>query len=462
MGTVSITGIKPGSTSLKLTAGTVTKIIPIAVTAAPGLSALTITATAKQGGGYTVEDSKAPASDETRRYMVTSASEKPTVAYDTVCDRASGWVDWPADNTIQGGKGQIVTVVHVTASGAKARALGEATLPAPLPAPRPEAIQVTPESLTLGVGEKGTLDVKVLPEDADQSVIVAVSDRTIVAAQAANGKLTVNALKAGTTNLGVHAGKVMALVPVTVTAKPTVQGPLALFGDSQLIIDSDTGVGNMGRYPSGANPGTATSWPSDQSKQIASITGLRVIDLYYGGARLARDESGYLGGWAMQSNRLDALVKSDAANTPEVIVIYGFYINDLQNDLTATEPATDLSKIAATYKSKFDELKAKYPQARIFYALQCSFRSAATEAKPRMTGLPAGTIMTNSFTALQSSERILFTEATLGVPVIDATDEVWALGSGLTISDMIHPTAEGAVKLGQILGRHIKQALQEG
>lgn len=75
--------------------------------------------------------------------------------------------------------------------------------------------------------------------------------------------------------------------------------------------------------------------------------------------------------------------------------------------------------------------------------------------------LPAGTIMTNNFTALQSSERILFTETTLGVPVIDATDEVWALGSGLTISDMIHPTAEGAVKLGQILGRHIKQAIQQ-
>lgn len=333
-------------------------------------------------------------------------------------DLASGWTVLPADGGIVGAAGQVVTVVDCTVNGSYARALGEATLPAPLPAPQPEAIQVTPNSLTLGVGEKGTLDVKVLPADADQSV--------------------------------------------TVAAKPTVQGPLALFGDSQLIIDSDTGVGNMGRYPSGANPGTATSWPSDQSKQIASITGLRVIDLYYGGARLARDESGYLGGWAMQSNRLDALVKSDAANTPEVIVIYGFYINDLQNGLTATKPATDLSKIAATYKSKFDELKAKYPQARIFYALQCSFRSAATEAKPRMTGLPAGTIMTNSFTALQSSERILFTEATLGVPVIDATDEVWALGSGLTISDMIHPTAEGAVKLGQILGRHIKQALQEG
>ena len=159
--------------------------------------------------------------------------------------------------------------------------------------------------------------------------------------------------------------------------------------------------------------------------------------------------------------RLASLVKADAANTPGVIVIYGFYSNDLHDGLTDTKPATDLSKIAAAYKAKFDELKAKYPQARILYALQCMFRSAATEAKPVMTGLPAGTIMTNNFTALQSSERILFTETTLGVPVIDATDEVWALGSGLTISDMIHPTAEGAVKLGQILGRHIKQAIQQ-
>lgn len=456
MSKLNITGVKPGSTSLKLTAGTVTKTVPVTVTAAP-LSALTITATAKQGGGYTVEDSKAPASDETRRYMVTSASEKPTVTYDTVCDSASGWADWPADKTIQGGKGQIVTVVHATASGAKARAVGEATLPAPLPA----SIRVTPESLTLRVGEKGTLDIKVLPADADQSVTIAVSDRTIVAAQAANGKLSVNALKAGSTNIGVHAGKVVALVPVTVTAKPTGQGPLALFGDSQLIVDSDTSLTNMGPYPSGANPGTATSWPSDQSKQIASITGLRVIDLYYGGARIARDKTGWQGGWAMQSNRLASLVKADAANTPGVIVIYGFYSNDLHDGLTDTKPATDLSKIAAAYKAKFDELKAKYPQARILYALQCMFRSAATEAKPVMTGLPAGTIMTNNFTALQSSERILFTETTLGVPVIDATDEVWALGSGLTISDMIHPTAEGAVKLGQILGRHIKQAIQQ-
>ena len=59
------------------------------------------------------------------------------------------------------------------------------------------------------------------------------------------------------------------------------------------------------------------------------------------------------------------------------------------------------------------------------------------------------------------NHRAALNRDTLGVPVIDATDEVWALGSGLTISDMIHPTAEGAVKLGQILGRHIKQAIQQ-
>lgn len=244
--------------------------------------------------------------------------------------------------------------------------------------------------------------------------------------------------------------------------RPTGQGPLALFGDSHLIVDSDTRPTNMGPYPSGANPGTATSWPSDQSKQIASITGLRVIDLYYGGARIARDYTGYYGGWAMQYNRLASLVKADAANTPGVIVIYGCYLNDLVDKLTDTKPAIDLSKIAAAYKAKFDELKAAYPNARIIYALQCIFQSDLTMGKsPITSGLPEGTDMTNAYKTFQSSERILFTSTTLGVPVIDATDEVWALGSGLTISDMIHPNAEGAVKLGQILGRHIKQAIQQ-
>lgn len=40
----------------------------------------------------------------------------------------------------------------------------------------------------------------------------------------------------------------------------------------------------------------------------------------------------------MQSNRLASLVKADAANTPGVIVIYGFYSNDLHDGLTDTKP----------------------------------------------------------------------------------------------------------------------------
>ena len=244
------------------------------------------------------------------------------------------------------------------------------------------------------------------------------------------------------------------------SSKPTGQGPLALFGDSQMILDSDTSITNMGPYPSGTNPGTATSWPSDQSKQIASITGLRVIDLYYGGARIARDETGYYGGWAMQSNRLASLVKADAANTPDVILIYGFYVNDLLDSFTDTKPATDLSKIAATYKAKFDELKTAYPNARIIYALQCMFQSDLTLSKsPITSGLPEGTDMSNAYKTLQSSERILFTSTSLGVEIMDCTDEVWALGKGLTVSDMVHPNADGAVKLGQILGRKLEQLL---
>ena len=342
------------------------------------------------------------------------------------------------------------------------RAAGLMNRSTPAPKVPVESISISPSSPT--VKENGTLRLSatVNPDNATDRTVSWASGDNQTATVTSDG--TVTGIKQGSTSITATANdgsNVSSSVTLTVTAKPTGQGPLALFGDTHLIVDSDTIPGKLGPYPSGANPGTATSWPSDQSKQIASITGLRVIDLYYGGARIVRDYTGYYGGWGMQSNRLASLVKADAANTPGVIVIYGFYLNDLANRLTDTKPAIDLSKIAAAYKAEFDELKAKYPQARIIYALQCMFRSAVTEAEPVMTGLPAGTIMTNNFTLLQSSERILFTEATLGVPVIDATDEVWALGSGLTISDMINPNAEGAVKLGQILGRKLEQLITQ-
>lgn len=55
-------------------------------------------------------------------------------------------------------------------------------------------------------------------------------------------------------------GFTSAAVSISAAYAPeSIQGPLALFGDSQLIVDSDTSLTNMGPYPSGANPGTATS-----------------------------------------------------------------------------------------------------------------------------------------------------------------------------------------------------------
>ena len=166
-----------------------------------------------------------------------------------------------------------------------------------------KSISISPSSPT--VKEHGTLRLSatVKPDNATDRTVSWSSGDKLTATVTSDG--TVTGIKQGTTSITATANdgsKVSSTVTLTVTAKPTGQGPLALFGDSQLIVDSDTSLTNMGPYPSGANPGTATSWPSDQSKQIASITGLRVIDLYYGGARIARDKTGWQGGWAMQSN----------------------------------------------------------------------------------------------------------------------------------------------------------------
>ena len=136
-----------------------------------------MTVTARQGG-QTVDVSGALASGLQRRYKITSADARPVVEGGTVVDLASGWTVLPADGGIVGAAGQVVTVVDCTVNGSYARALGEATLPAPLPS-KPTGIQVTPESLTLRVGETAGLDVKVLPEGADQTVTATVADKSI-------------------------------------------------------------------------------------------------------------------------------------------------------------------------------------------------------------------------------------------------------------------------------------------
>lgn len=132
--TVDDSGVMAGKTAgvarVNATVGGVTSPdLNVTVEAATELYALTVTATAVDGG-YTVTATPAPGSGEMTRYKVTDADAKPSVSYDTVCDKASGWVDMPDDGGVTGSEGQVVTVVHLTEQGAKARAKGEATLPA--------------------------------------------------------------------------------------------------------------------------------------------------------------------------------------------------------------------------------------------------------------------------------------------------------------------------------------------
>ena len=91
-----------------------------------------MTATARDGG-QAVTVKEALAAGLQRRYEITAANAKPMVDYDTVVDAASGWIAVSANGQVSGTAGQIVTVVDNTASGANARAKGEATLPAPAP-----------------------------------------------------------------------------------------------------------------------------------------------------------------------------------------------------------------------------------------------------------------------------------------------------------------------------------------
>lgn len=97
----------------------------------PALGALTVTATAREGG-QTVTVRETAGAGMMRRFLVTDKGNEPTVAYDTVCAQASGWADLPADGAVSGEEGQTVTVVEATQQGAKARGVGAATLPAPL------------------------------------------------------------------------------------------------------------------------------------------------------------------------------------------------------------------------------------------------------------------------------------------------------------------------------------------
>ena len=96
------------------------------------MTPLTVKAVAREGG-QTVTVTEPVDSGLQRRYKITDANAKPSVAYDTVVATDGGWSAFPENGQVTGTEGQVITVVDNTTSGAFARKTGTATLPAPTP-----------------------------------------------------------------------------------------------------------------------------------------------------------------------------------------------------------------------------------------------------------------------------------------------------------------------------------------
>lgn len=95
---------------------------------APTLGTLTVGVT-HGADGYTVSVTPALESGNSRYYRVTEANAAPTITYDQTVT-TSEWTAFSAEQKITGTKGQVISVVELTADG-KARKFGKATLPAP-------------------------------------------------------------------------------------------------------------------------------------------------------------------------------------------------------------------------------------------------------------------------------------------------------------------------------------------
>lgn len=179
-------------------------------------------------GGQTVTVDQAPANDELRRYKITNADAKPTVAYDQVLATADGWAEWPENGQVSGNAGQVITVVHVTTQGAKARAVGTAVLPAPSTG-KVESVAFTADTPVAGVlSHDYTLGCTLTPADADDQAVTWTSSDTTIADFTKTGaaplhKILTTTAKAGTTKITVttHDGNKTAEMTFTNSVAPT-------------------------------------------------------------------------------------------------------------------------------------------------------------------------------------------------------------------------------------------------
>lgn len=125
----------PESTDQKVTAITVapsTQSIVVGGTTqlkamtAPTLGELTVGVT-PMSGEYLVTVNPDPETGNALYYRVTEANGAPTIMYDQTVT-TSEWTAFSAGQKIAGTKGQVISVVELTADG-KARKFGKAVLP---------------------------------------------------------------------------------------------------------------------------------------------------------------------------------------------------------------------------------------------------------------------------------------------------------------------------------------------
>lgn len=182
---------------------------------APTLGALTVTATAKNGG-QTIAVSPALGTGNKYVYIITADNSVPTVAYDQAL--TTGWTAvTAAPFDVNGTAGRVITVAEVTADG-KARKTGKATLPAALVAVT--GVTVAPTTASVEVGKTVTIAATFAPTTAsNKNVTWSTSDNT--KATVANGVVTGKAAGSVTitaTSAADATKKATATVTVTAAA----------------------------------------------------------------------------------------------------------------------------------------------------------------------------------------------------------------------------------------------------
>ncbi|KAA8820269.1 hypothetical protein CSQ85_00180 [Bifidobacterium rousetti] len=122
---------------------------------------------------------------------------------------------------------------------------------------------VSPNPVTLRVGETVALDIRVLPEGAPQDVTVVFDHPDIVSVKSVEGGYSLTAVKDGTATLTVAStadSAVTALIPVTVVSNMLRYGPATGFNGDKATVNED---GTLNLTGTAATGWTGLKWEQD-------------------------------------------------------------------------------------------------------------------------------------------------------------------------------------------------------